>query len=81
VEVRSSSLARIELHLFIILGNGCRRHPQLPSFERQDYPDQNILVCTGSQIPDSVSFVGGYYLLVKCYVLAGPVYDTPSSDL
>jgi hypothetical protein len=81
VEVRSSSLARIELHLFIILGNGCRRRLQLPTFEPQDYPDQNILVCTGSQNPDSVGFIGGYYLLVKRSVLAGPVFDTPSSDL
>jgi hypothetical protein len=65
----------------IILGNSCQRRPQLPSFECQDYPDQNIHMCTGSQIPDSVGFVPGYYLLVKCSVLAGPVFDTPSSEL
>jgi hypothetical protein len=66
---------------YIILGDDCRRSPQLPTFERQDYPDQNILVCTGSQNPDSVGFIGGYYLMVKRSVLAGPVFDTPSSDL
>jgi len=65
----------------IILGNSCGRRPQLPTFKCQDYPDQNIHMCTGSQIPDSVGFVRGYYLLVKRSVLAGPVFDTPSSDL
>ena len=35
-------------------------------------------LCTGSQIPDSACLIGGYYLLVKRSVLAGPVFDTPS---
>lgn len=65
----------------IILGNDFRRRLQIPPFERQDYPDQNILACTGSQNPDSVGFIGGYYLLIKHSVRAGPAFDTPSTDL